>query len=292
MQKSENRAPIRIIPRLDIKGPNLVKGVHLEGLRVLGKPERFARYYYENGADELIYVDVVASLYGRNSLVEIVTKTSKEIFIPLTVAGGIRNLDDIRTVLQAGADKVALNTAAIQNPDLIRAASKRFGSSTIVISIEAKKQPDGHYEAYTDNGRIKTGIDVFDWALKVEALGAGEILLTSIDCEGTGKGFDIDLTARIADSVSIPVIACGGAGNSSDILNVIEKGHADAVSMASILHYNYIRQFYSQDDFSSEGNIEFLRSGRGFSKVQETALPEIKQHAMKNGIFCRLMNGD
>jgi len=128
--------------------------------------------------------------------------------------------------------------------------------------------------------------------LKVEALGAGEILLTSIDCEGTGKGFDIDLTARIADSVSIPVIACGGAGNSSDILNVIEKGHADAVSMASILHYNYIRQFYSQDDFSSEGNIEFLRSGRGFSKVQETALPEIKQHAMKNGIFCRLMNGD
>ncbi len=290
IKELEHNAPVRIIPRLDIKGPNLVKGIHLEGLRVLGKPERFARYYYEHDADELIYVDVVASLYGRNSLLDIVERTSKEIFIPLTVAGGLRNIEDIRTVLRAGADKVALNTAAIQDPDLIRRASRRFGSSTVVISIEAKKQPDGRYEAYTDNGRIRTGIDVFDWALQVEALGAGEILLTSIDHEGTGSGFDINLTRRVSRSVSIPVIACGGAGNKAHIHDVIEQGNADAVSMASILHYNYIRQHYSEDDFSTEGNIDFLRSGRGFSKVQETSLMDIKHSLAEGGIFCRISN--
>ena len=152
---------IRIIPRLDIKGPNLVKGIHLEGLRVLGKPERFARYYYEHGADELIYMDVVASLYGRNSLLNIVERTSKEIFIPLTVGGGLRTIDYIRAVLRAGADKVSLNTAAIARPELIQEAAKRFGSSTIVVSIEAKKRPDGSYECYTDNGRVRTGVNAF-----------------------------------------------------------------------------------------------------------------------------------
>src|SRR6185503_14449232 len=141
---------VRIIPRLDIKGPNLVKGIHLEGLRVLGKPEHFARYYYENGADELIYMDAVASLYGRNSLVDIIERTSREIFIPLTVGGGLRSVDDIRTVLRAGADKVSLNTAAIRRPELIREAARAFGSSTIVVSIEAIRRPDGSYEAYTD----------------------------------------------------------------------------------------------------------------------------------------------
>src|SRR3990167_10395123 len=151
---------VRIIPRLDIKGPNLVKGVHLEGLRVLGKPERFARYYYENGADELIYMDVVASLYGRNSLLHIIEKTSKEIFIPLTVGGGLRSIGDIRTVLRAGADKVSLNTAAVKNPEIISEAANKFGSSTILVSIEAKKQPDGSYEVYTDNGRERTGVNV------------------------------------------------------------------------------------------------------------------------------------
>src|SRR3989344_2874988 len=152
----------RIIGRLDIKGPNLVKGIHLEGLRVLGKPEQFAKYYYESGADELIYMDVVASLYGRNSLLGIVEKTAKEIFIPLTVGGGIRSLSDIRDVLRAGADKVALNTAAIGNPQIVSEASQMFGSSTIVISIEAIKQPDGQYLAFTDNGREHTGLDVVE----------------------------------------------------------------------------------------------------------------------------------
>jgi cyclase len=280
---------IRIIPRLDIKGPNLVKGIHLEGLRVLGKPERFARYYYEHGADELVYMDVVASLYGRNSLLHIIERTSKEIFIPLTVGGGLRTIEDIRTVLRAGADKVSLNTAAIRRPEFIREASTRFGSSTIVISIEAKKQPDGSYEAYTDHGREKTGVNVFEWAERVAELGAGEILLTSIDHEGTGKGFDLELTRRVAESVSIPVIACGGADQVDDVYEVVMRGKADAVSMASTLHYRYIRECYTDDDYSSEGNIEFLRSGREFSKVQGSTLAEIKEHLRQRNIPCRLV---
>jgi cyclase len=283
---------IRIIPRLDIKGPNLVKGIHLEGLRVLGKPERFARYYYESGADELIYMDVVASLYGRNSLLEIVRKTSQEIFIPLTVGGGLRSVDDIRTVLRAGADKVSLNTAVIRRPDLISEASKRFGSSTIVVSIEAKRQPNGSYEAYTDNGRVKTGLDVFEWAIRVADLGAGEILLTSIDLEGTGKGFDIGLTRKVSESVAIPVIACGGAGKVVDVHEVITQGRADAVSIASVLHYNYIREHYTDDDYSSEGNVEFLQGRRKFSGVKGATLTEIKRYLRERDIPCRCLNGE
>ena len=278
---------IRIIPRLDIKGPNLVKGIHLEGLRVLGKPERFARYYYEQGADELLYMDVVASLYGRNSLLEIVARTSKDIFIPLTVGGGLRTLDDIKRVLRAGADKVSLNTAAIRNPEFVREASRRFGSSTIVVSVEAIKKPDGSYEAYTDNGRERTGINVFQWAVQAAELGAGEILVTSIDREGTGKGFDLELTCKIAESVPIPVIACGGAGAVSHVLDVIVQGKADAVCLASILHYNFLNKDEGEDDFSDEGNIEYLKNRRGFSKVQEATLVEVKDYLVKHGVFCR-----
>ena len=279
---------IRIIPRLDIKGPNLVKGIHLEGLRVLGKPERFARYYYENGADEMIYMDAVASLYGRNSLLEIVERTSKEIFIPLTVGGGLRSVDDIRTVLRAGADKVSINTAAVRRPELIREASRAFGSSTIVVSIEAIKKPDGTYEAYVDYGRQSTGVDALEWAVRATELGAGELIVTSIDREGTGQGFDLELTRKIAESVPIPVIASGGAGKVSDIYDVVTKGKADAVSLASILHYHSIRHSkYEDQDFSSEGNVEFLRLGREFSKIQDATLLEIKEHLTKQGIECR-----
>ena len=279
---------IRIIPRLDVKGPNLVKGIQLEGLRVLGKPEKFARYYYENGADELIYMDVVASLYGRNSLIDIVERTSKEIFIPLTVGGGLRTIDDIWNVLRAGADKVFLNTAVINNPDLIKEASKRFGSSTILVSIEAIKKPDGTYEAYTDNGRERTGVDALRWAQQVAELGAGEIMVTSINQEGTGKGFDLELTKIISESVQIPVIACGGAGTTDHIADVVEKGKADAVSIASILHYNFIRHSKLEDDFSGEGNIEYLKKQKsGFSKIQDTSLNKIKETLIQKGINCR-----
>ena len=277
---------IRLIPRLDIKGPNLVKGIHLEGLRVLGKPEDFARFYYQSGADELLYMDVVASLYGRNSLDEIIARTSQEIFIPLTVGGGIRTLQDIQRILRAGADKVSLNTAAIANPGFIKEASREFGSSTIVISIEAIKL-EGGYEAFTDNGRESTGVNALEWAKQVEDLGAGEILVTSIDREGTGQGYELELTKKIVESVSIPVIACGGAGCIDDIYTVIAQGRADAVSFASILHYHFIKTQEVKDDFLDEGNIEFLKSRQGFKKIKETSLKEIKAYLHERNISCR-----
>jgi cyclase len=281
---------IRIIARLDIKGPNLVKGVHLEGLRVLGRPEQFARYYYETGADELLYIDAVASLYGRNSLLEIIERTAREIFIPLTVGGGLRSIDDIRSVLRAGADKAAINTAAIRRPELIREAAMAFGSSTVVVSIEAIRKRDGTYECYTDYGRESSGVDAFEWAIKATKLGAGELLVTAIDREGTGKGFDLDLTRRISESVSIPVIACGGAGRLSHVSEVISEGKAQAVALASLLHYHYVgHTTYSYEDFSNEGNIEFLRRGKAtFSNIEAASMREVKQHLAKQYIPCRI----
>ena len=228
---------VRLIARLDIKGPNLIKGIHLEGLRVIGDPQEYAQKYYEQGADELIYIDIVASLYGRSKLPEIVSRTAENVFVPLTVGGGIRNIEDVRELLRAGADKVAINTAAVQRPSLINEVSRRFGSQCMVLSIEAKKQSDTMWEVYTDSGREKTGIDVVDWAKEGVEQGAGEILLTSIDYEGTRKGFDIDLIKKITDAVNIPVIASGGMGSEEHIRFAIEEGGADAIAMADILHY-------------------------------------------------------
>ncbi|MFH2047113.1 MAG: imidazole glycerol phosphate synthase cyclase subunit [Pseudomonadota bacterium] len=277
----------RIIARLDIKGPNLVKGIHLEGLRVLGKPEKFARYYYENGADEMQFVDIVASLYNRNSLQDIISKTAREIFIPLSVAGGIRTIADIREILRAGADKVSLNTAAIKRPGIIKEASREFGSSTIVVTIEAIKQQNGRYFAYTDNGREFTGIEVLSWARQVEELGAGEIVITSVNQEGTGQGYDIGLTKMVAEAVSIPVIAHGGGGRLEDISMVLEKGKADAVAIASMLHYQVIDNTEMIDDYKKEGNVEFLKSRRGFSKIDMKTIPEIKEYLYSKSIPCR-----
>lgn len=280
----------RIIARLDIKGPNLVKGIHLEGLRVLGKPEHFARYYYEAGADELMFVDVVASLYERNSLDEIITRVAKEVFIPLTVGGGLRTIEDIKKAFRAGADKVSINTAAIKNPDFIKEASQKFGSSNIVVTIEAIKHADNKYYVYTDNGREETGIEVESWATRIEELGAGEIIITSVDKEGTGTGYDIDLTKLVSDAVSIPVVAHGGAGNARDIKDVLTKGKADAAAIASILHYSYAEKYLSEHkaEFAEEGNISFLSSGRNFSKIEKSSIGEIKSFLSKNDIDCRL----
>lgn len=278
---------IRIIPRLDIKGPNLVKGIHFEGLRVLGKPEDFARHYYENGADELIYQDAVASLYGRNSLLETIERTAREIFIPLTVGGGIRTLEDISKALRAGADKVAINTAALHRPELISEAARRFGSSTIVVSIEAIKTTSG-YEAVTNYGREPTGVDAVQWAHRAAELGAGELMVTSISNEGTGLGFDLDLTKVIAESVPIPVIAGGGAGTAEHVFQAIEQGHAEAVALASILHYDFVNEHRATDrDYHTEGNTEFLRKGLGFGRVQATSLPAIKRALGLRGVACR-----
>lgn len=278
---------IRVIPRLDIKGPNLVKGIHLEGLRVLGNPSDFARYYYENGADELIYQDVVASLYERNSLHDIISKTAREIFIPITVGGGLRSIDDIREVLRAGADKVSLNTAAIKNPKLIKDASLKFGSSTIVIAIEAIKQPNGEYLAYIDNGREETGREVVNWAQQVEELGAGEIVITSVDRDGTGEGYDTELIKKITSAVSIPVIAHGGPGSIEQIPSAITEGGADAVTIASILHYGAIEHSGKFEKSTDEGNVEFLKSGKRFSKIQTCTIQQIKQELMNHSIFTR-----
>jgi imidazole glycerol-phosphate synthase subunit HisF len=230
-------ANVRLIARLDIKGPNLIKGVQLEGLRVMGDPGIFARSYYEAGADELLYMDTVASLYGRNNLTDIVSHAAQEVFIPMTVGGGVRSVDDVKTLLRAGADKVAINTAAVGRPKLIMEVAQRFGSQCMVLSIEAKRAAAGRWEAYTDNGREHTGLDVVEWAQRGVELGAGEILLTSVDREGTGAGFDVDLVRAVSEAVNVPLIASGGFGRADHMVEVVRHGGADAVAVAKVLHY-------------------------------------------------------
>lgn len=227
----------RLIARLDVKGANLIKGIHLEGLRVIGDPQVHARRYYEQGADELIYIDIVASLYGRNSLGDIVSRTARDVFVPLTVGGGLRSVDDVRNMLRAGADKVAINTAAIRRPELISEVARSFGSQCTVLGIEAKRSGPQKWECFTDNGREFTGVDVVEWCRRGYELGAGEILLTSVDQEGTRKGFDTALINAVTRVVPIPVIASGGMGSADHMLSAFAHG-ADAVAMADVLHYN------------------------------------------------------
>jgi imidazole glycerol-phosphate synthase subunit HisF len=228
---------VRLIARLDIKGPNLIKGVHLEGLRIVGDPQEYARLYYEAGVDEIIYMDTVASLYGRNNLTDIVRRAAHHVFVPLTVGGGVRSIDDVRSLLCVGADKVAINTAATKRPELITEVAKCFGSQCMVLSIEAKRIRPGSWEVYTDNGRERSGKDVCQWAVEGVERGAGEILLTSVDQEGSMKGFDIDLIRTVSDKVSVPIIASGGMGNANDFVKAVQQGKADAVAMAHVLHY-------------------------------------------------------
>jgi cyclase len=228
---------IRLIARLDIKGPNLIKGIHLEGLRVMGSPGEHALRYYLQGVDELIYMDCVASLYGRNHLGDIVRSAAENIFVPMTVGGGIRSVEDAAQILRAGADKVAVNTAAVANPQLVTEIARRFGSQCMVLSVEAKQIGPESWEVYTDNGRERTGLDVLEWVKRGVGMGAGEVLLTSVDREGTRKGFDIALVKAVTAEVSVPVIASGGMGKPEDLLEVVCGGGADAVAMADILHY-------------------------------------------------------
>jgi len=244
---------------LDIKGSNVIKGVQLEGLRVLGDPHAFALRYYAMGADELIYMDAVASLYGRNNLSEIIARAAKDIFIPITVGGGIRTLEDATMALRSGADKVGINTAAVSRPELITEVSRRFGAQAMVLSIEAKQVAAEQWEVYTDNGRERSGLDVVEWAQRGVALGAGEILLTSVDREGTRRGFDTDLVRAVSNVVSVPVIASGGMGRVEDLVAVVSHGRADAVAMADILHY------------------------------QRSSIPEIRRKAIEAGVSVRVV---
>lgn len=250
-------AGLRIIPRLDIKGPNLIKGIRLEGLRVVGDPHEFALRYYAQGADELVFMDIVASLYQRNSLSDIIRRAANQIYIPITVGGGIRSLDDVQNMLRSGADKVTINTAAIARPALISEVARRFGSQCMVLSVEAKRTGPGRWEAYTDNGREHTGLDVVDWIAQAVGLGAGEILLTAVDQEGTRKGLDIELLRAVNARVNVPVITSGGFCEPADLQRASAAG-ASGVAIADALHW------------------------------RRMTVPEIKQHARALGVEVRL----
>lgn len=227
----------RLIARIDVKNEYAIKGIHLEGLRKVGDPNILAMQYYKEGIDEIVFMDAVAAYYDRNSLSKIIQKATNDIFAPITVGGGIRNIEDIQKALNSGADKVAINTKAIQSPKFLEDASRVFGSQAIVASIDAKKIGLNKWVAYTDNGREPTQIDVMEWIKEVESLGAGEIMLTSIDQEGTKSGFDNELNQAAASHTSIPLIVCGGAGNTQDCVRGINSKGVDAIAVASILHY-------------------------------------------------------
>lgn len=227
----------RIIPCLDVTGGRVVKGTNFVDLRDAGDPVEIARRYDEQGADELTFLDITATSDERDLILKVIEDVAAQVFIPLTVGGGVRKAEDVRRLLNAGADKVSINSAGVNNPDLIAEASSIYGSQVIVVAIDAKRRSDGTWEVYTRGGRTPTGIDAVEWAKKVEKLGAGEILLTSMDGDGTKAGFDLELTRAVSDSVSIPVIASGGVGNLQHLVDGIVEGHADAVLAASIFHF-------------------------------------------------------
>lgn len=242
----------RIIPCLDVNGGRVVKGVNFVNLIDAGDPVAIAEAYDKAGADELVFLDITASSDSRNTVVDMVRKVAERVFIPFTVGGGIRTVDDFKAILREGADKVSVNSAAIMNPSLISEAADKFGSQCVVVAIDAKRNPDGKsWNIYKNGGRIDMGIDAVEWAIKADKLGAGEILLTSMDCDGTKAGYDIELTKMISENVSIPVIASGGAGNLEHFKDALTTGKADAALAASLFHFkeleikelkNYLRQ--------------------------------------------------
>jgi cyclase len=248
----------RIIARIDVKNEHVIKGIHLEGLRKVGNPNEMAKKYYNEGIDEIIFMDAVAAYYDRNSLTEIINRACENVFVPITVGGGIRKIKDIQIALNAGADKIAINTQAVKDPSFLTRASEIFGSQCIVSSIDAKKISENKWEVYIDNGREPTGMDVVEWAKKVEDLGAGEIMLTSVDKEGTKRGFDIELYNAISEVVSIPTICCGGAGKKEHIADVISNKGVDAVALASVLHYN-IESIKNLKEFLTNNKKNYIR---------------------------------
>lgn len=227
----------RIIPCLDCKDGRVVKGTNFVDLKDAGDPVEVAAMYDKSGADELVFLDITASSDGRNTTVDLVRKVAEKVFIPFTVGGGIRTVDDFKVLLREGADKISINSAAIMDPTLISRAADKFGSQCVVVAIDAKRQEDGHWSIYKNGGRVDMNIDAVEWAVKAEQLGAGEILLTSMDCDGTKDGYDIELTRLIADNVSVPVIASGGAGTKEHFYEALTEGKADAALAASLFHY-------------------------------------------------------
>lgn len=230
----------RIIPCLDVNDGRVVKGIRFLNLQDAGDPVELAKFYNSEGADELVFLDITASFEGRKTMINVVKKVAKQVFIPFTVGGGIQSIEDIRQILLSGADKVSLNTVAVKNPEIIKKAADIFGSQCIVLALDAKKNGK-NWEVYINGGRTKTGLDVLSWAKKATKLGAGEILLTSMDKDGTKNGFDIELTKLVSENVNVPVIASGGAGSESDFADIFEKGAADAALAASLFHYGQLR---------------------------------------------------
>jgi len=248
----------RIIPCLDVDKGRVVKGIKFKELRDAGDPVEVAKAYEEQGADELVFLDITASAEDRAIMLDVVKKVAETVFMPFTVGGGVRTLEDIRTLLNAGADKVSINTAAVKNPQIVYEGAKRFGSQCIVVAIDAKKVAPGKWEVYIHGGRTATGIDAVEWAKKVEELGAGEILLTSMDRDGTKSGYDVELTRAVAEAVKIPVIASGGAGKKEHFYEAFTKGKADACLAASLFHF------------------------------KELTIPELKRFLKEKGIHIRL----
>jgi len=277
------KKPVRIIPILDIKNGLLIKGINLEGLRVLGKAKDFAKLYYSQGADEICYQDSVATLYGTSNLIKFVSQSAKNVFVPLSVGGGIRSIDDASLMFKAGADKITINTAAIENINLLKKASKIFGSSNITVIIQSVKI-DKKYYISKSNGRDLVNIDPLQWAQKVEEFGAGEIIITAVNNEGLKKGFDISLTKKIVEKTSVPVIAHGGAGNVNHIYDIIRYAKVSGVGIASMLHYDSIR-FLTKSKIKT-GNTIFLDGQRKISKEQN-AIRKIKDFLKKKKIAIR-----
>jgi len=243
----------RIIPCLDVDNGRVVKGVQFVDIRDAGDPVEVARRYDEQGADEITFLDITASSDDRETMVHVVEEMANQVFIPLTVGGGIRKLEDVRTMLNAGADKVAINTAAVFNPEFVKQAAEHFGSQCIVVAIDAKSVGDNKWEIFTHGGRKPTGIDAIEWARKMADYGAGEILLTSMDRDGTKDGFDLALTRAVADAVPIPVIASGGVGNLQHLAEGVSEGHADAVLAASIFHFGEYTVAEAKDHMTAQG---------------------------------------
>ena len=283
MNKKENNNPIRIIPFLDIKNGLLIKGINLEGLRVLGKAKDFSNFYYKNGADEICYIDNVATLYGTNNLSKFITDTAKDVFIPLSIGGGIRTIDDMKKIFSSGADKICINSSIIEKPSLLKEAAKIFGSANIVIMIQAIKI-DNKYYVSKANGRDIVNINPVKWAKEVEQLGAGEIILTSVNNEGLKKGFDINISKKVSNIVKIPVIAHGGAGSYKDIFDVISQTKISGVGLASILHYDALHYFSKLNP--KVGNITFLRNVTK-SKKKINVIEEVKKYLKQKNINVR-----
>lgn len=242
----------RIIPCLDVKDGRVVKGINFVGLKDVGDPVECAKAYNEQGADEIVFLDITATNEQRDTIVDVVKKTAKEVFVPLTVGGGIRTIEDFRKLLRAGADKISVNSAAVDNPDLVREAADIFGSQCVVVAIDAKRV-DGNFHVVVNGGRVDTGIDALEWAKKVQKLGAGEILLTSMDTDGTKNGFDIELLNAVIDVVSIPVIASGGCGKLEHFSEVFEQSGADAALAASLFHYRELTVSQVKEHLKEKG---------------------------------------